>query len=123
MISILVLLAWTGLSHAQQPDKDTIPDKKKRFEYLLFQPKSDKTYPDSIPELDTIFLYEFYDMSLEELDSVKALGVSSELERTSGRFFNLTTEEEPAPPALDRDVAEKLWILSYELGGFNYEGK
>lgn len=56
-------------------------------------------------------------------ESLYYLGVSSELERTSGRFFNLTTEEEPAPPALDRDVAEELWTLSYELGGFKYEGK
>ncbi len=47
------------------------------------------------------------------------LGVSSELESTSGKFFNLTTEEEPAPPALDKDAAEKLWLLSEELGGFN----
>ena len=51
------------------------------------------------------------------------LGVSSELDNTSGRFFNLTTEEEPAPPALDRNVAEKLWILSHELAGFNDERK
>ena len=45
------------------------------------------------------------------------LGVSSELDNTSGKFFNLTTEEEPAPPALDKDAAEKLWVLSLELGG------
>jgi len=51
------------------------------------------------------------------------LGVSSELDNTSGKFFNLTTEEEPAPPALDRDAAERLWILSYELGRFQDEGK
>jgi retinol dehydrogenase 13 len=47
------------------------------------------------------------------------LGVSPELETISGRFFNLTTEEEPAPPALDKDAAEKLWMISLELGGFN----
>jgi retinol dehydrogenase 13 len=47
------------------------------------------------------------------------LGVSAELEAISGRFFNLTTEEEPAPPALDKDAAEKLWMISLELGGFN----
>jgi retinol dehydrogenase 13 len=46
------------------------------------------------------------------------LGVSSKLDNTSGKFFNLTTEEEPAPPALDKDAAEKLWALSHELGGF-----
>ena len=45
------------------------------------------------------------------------LGVSSKLDSISGRFFNLTTEEEPAPPALDRDAAEELWALSHELGG------
>ena len=43
------------------------------------------------------------------------LGVSSELANTSGKFFNLTTEEVPAPPALDKDAAEKLWALSHEL--------
>lgn len=47
------------------------------------------------------------------------LGVSAELDNTSGKFFNLTTEEEPAPPALDKDAAEKLWGLSLELSGLN----
>jgi NAD(P)-dependent dehydrogenase (short-subunit alcohol dehydrogenase family) len=47
------------------------------------------------------------------------LGVSPELEKVSGRFFNLTTEEELAPPALDRDAAEKLWMISMDLGGIN----
>lgn len=45
------------------------------------------------------------------------LGVSAEVEGISGKFFNLTTEEEPAPPALDKDAAEKLWTISLELGG------
>jgi NAD(P)-dependent dehydrogenase (short-subunit alcohol dehydrogenase family) len=45
------------------------------------------------------------------------LGVSSELANISGKFFNLTTEEEPAPPALDREAAEELWALSLDLGG------
>lgn len=47
------------------------------------------------------------------------LGVSAELDNTSGKFFNLTTEEEPAPPALDKDAAEKLWGLCLELSGLN----
>jgi NAD(P)-dependent dehydrogenase (short-subunit alcohol dehydrogenase family) len=46
------------------------------------------------------------------------LGVSRKLDNVSGKFFNLTTEEEPAPPAVDEDAAEELWVLSYELGGF-----
>jgi retinol dehydrogenase 13 len=45
------------------------------------------------------------------------LGVSRDLDNTSGKFFNLTTEEEPAPPALDRQAAEELWALSLELSG------
>ena len=47
------------------------------------------------------------------------LGVSPELEGISGKFFNLTTEEEPAPPALDKDAAEELWRISLELGGLH----
>jgi NAD(P)-dependent dehydrogenase (short-subunit alcohol dehydrogenase family) len=50
-------------------------------------------------------------------ESLYYLGVSREVDNISGKFFNLTTEEEPAPPALDREAAEKLWLLSYELGG------
>ncbi|NSW95821.1 MAG: SDR family NAD(P)-dependent oxidoreductase [Bacteroidales bacterium] len=45
------------------------------------------------------------------------LGASDEMENISGKFFNLTTEEEPAPPALDKDVAYELWDKSLELGG------
>lgn len=46
------------------------------------------------------------------------LGVSPEMNGISGKFFNLTTEEEPAPHALDREAAEKLWNVSLQLGGF-----
>jgi retinol dehydrogenase 13 len=45
------------------------------------------------------------------------LGVSKEVEGISGKFFNLTTLEEPAPPALDKDVAYELWERSRELAG------
>lgn len=45
------------------------------------------------------------------------LGVSKEIEGISGKFFNLTKEEDPAPPALDRDVAEELWYKSIEMVG------
>jgi hypothetical protein len=45
------------------------------------------------------------------------IGVSKELKGISGKFFNLITEEEPAPPSLDREVAEELWDISMELGG------
>jgi NAD(P)-dependent dehydrogenase (short-subunit alcohol dehydrogenase family) len=44
------------------------------------------------------------------------LGVDSSLANISGRFFNLTTQEVPAPPALDKEVAQTLWNISLELG-------
>jgi retinol dehydrogenase 13 len=50
-------------------------------------------------------------------ESLYYLGVSKKVENITGKFFNLTTQEEPAPPALDREAAEKLWVLSHELGG------
>lgn len=68
-----------------------------------------------------IFKRIFVDTTARPLEiSAEALyflGVSSELAEISGKFFNLTTEEEPAPPALDREAAEELWLLSLELGG------
>ena len=43
------------------------------------------------------------------------LGVSKEIEGVSGKFFNLTAEEEPAPPARDREVAFELWDKTLKL--------
>lgn len=63
----------------------------------------------------------FVDKSAQSADiaaeALYYLGVSKDLENVSGKFFNLTSEEEPAPPALDKDAAEELWALSCELGG------
>ena len=39
------------------------------------------------------------------------------MEGVSGKFFNLTKEEEPAPPAVDHEVAEELWPISIEMAG------
>jgi len=47
------------------------------------------------------------------------LGVSKEVESVSGKFFNLTTVEEPAPPALDKEVAYELWEKSLILSGLD----
>lgn len=49
-------------------------------------------------------------------DAIYYLGVSDELASISGKFFNLTTLEEPTPPALDMDVAKQLWEHSIKLG-------
>ncbi len=67
-----------------------------------------------------IFKSLVIDRSVKPLDfsaeSLYYLGVAKELENITGKFFNLTTMEEPAPPVLDREAAEKLWELSLELG-------
>jgi NAD(P)-dependent dehydrogenase (short-subunit alcohol dehydrogenase family) len=49
------------------------------------------------------------------------LGASEEVAGMSGLFFNLTTEEEPAPPARDRELAAELWDISVKLGGVHEE--
>jgi len=48
-------------------------------------------------------------------ESLYYLGVSDEMNGVSGRFFNLTTEEEPAPPALDKEAAYELWTRCVEM--------
>ena len=48
-------------------------------------------------------------------ESIYYLGVSKEMEGVSGKFFNLTTEEEPAPPALDKEAAHEIWAKSLEM--------
>jgi retinol dehydrogenase 13 len=66
------------------------------------------------------FKKNFIDKTLKSpeisAEALYYLGVSKELEAVSGKFFNLTTEEEPAPPALDKEVAYELWEKSVELG-------
>lgn len=48
-------------------------------------------------------------------EAIYYLGVSKDLESTSGKFFNLTTQEEPTPPALDVENANILWETSIKL--------
>ena len=49
-------------------------------------------------------------------DALYYLGVAPDVEGISGGFFNLTTLENPAPPALDKAAAGELWEVSLELG-------
>jgi short-subunit dehydrogenase len=67
------------------------------------------------------FKRNFFDKTLKSPDiSAEALyylGVSNELDGVSGKFFNLTTEEEPAPPALDKEVACELWNITLKMSG------
>lgn len=43
------------------------------------------------------------------------LAAAPELERVSGRFFNLTIEEEPAPYTVNDELREKTWAISEDL--------
>ena len=52
-------------------------------------------------------------------EAIYYLGVSEDLETFSGEFFNLTTLEEPAPPALDVENARVLWEISLKMGNLN----
>ena len=65
------------------------------------------------------FKRKIFDKSLRSPEiSAEALyyiGVSEDVESISGKFFNLTKQEIPAPPALDVEVAEELWVKSLEL--------
>ena len=45
------------------------------------------------------------------------LGASEKADGVTGKFFNLTTPEEPAPPAMDMEVARELWKISLEYSG------
>ena len=69
------------------------------------------------------FKKNFLDKTLKSPEiSAEALyymGVAKEIETVSGKFFNLTTEEEPAPPALDKEAAYELWNKSMELAGLD----
>lgn len=48
-------------------------------------------------------------------EAIYFLGMSPKLNTVSGKFFNLTTQEEPAPPALDHENADVLWGKSIEM--------
>lgn len=52
-------------------------------------------------------------------EAIYYLGVSKQVETISGKFFNLTTIETPAPPALDLEVAKLLWETSIKMGKLN----
>jgi retinol dehydrogenase 13 len=69
------------------------------------------------------FKRNFIDKSLRSpqlsAEALYYLGVSKAIEAVSGKFFNLTTQEEPAPPALDKEVAYELWEKSLQLGGLD----
>lgn len=50
------------------------------------------------------------------------LAVAEEMEGVTGRYYDVMTEKEPAPQALDDDVACRLWEVSSRLVGLEEEG-
>jgi retinol dehydrogenase 13 len=67
------------------------------------------------------FKRNFFDKTLKSADisaeAIYYLGVSTALDGVSGKFYNLTTEEEPAPPAIDKEVAGLLWTETLKMTG------
>ena len=73
-----------------------------------------------------VWIYKWYkknvlDRILQEpnisAEALYYLGVSSETARINGNFFNLTTPEEPSPPALDSEAARQIWEVSKAIRG------
>ncbi len=67
------------------------------------------------------FKKNFFDKTLKSpkisAEALYYLGVSKELDDIGGKFFNLTTVEEPAPPAMDKEVAYELWKETLKMTG------
>lgn len=72
------------------------------------------------------FKRSFFDKTLKSpelsAEALYYLGVSKELEGVSGKFFNLSTPEEPAPPARDREAARELWEETFKIIHLKEEG-
>ena len=62
------------------------------FQYL-FKSKKDTTKRQKDREADTLSLSDFYDMSLEELETLKATGVSSDLEKFINSLISVSTQK------------------------------
>lgn len=50
-------------------------------------------------------------------EAIYYLAAAPEMEGISGKFFNLTIDEKPAPHALDRVIGRQIWKISEELTG------
>jgi retinol dehydrogenase-13 len=54
-------------------------------------------------------------------NAIYYLAAAPEMAEVSGRFFNLTIDEKPAPHALDRSLGKRVWKISEELTGLPAE--
>jgi retinol dehydrogenase 13 len=55
-------------------------------------------------------------------NAIYYLAAAPEMAGVSGRFFNLTIDEKPAPHALDRPLGKKIWSISESLTGLSNSG-
>jgi len=88
---LLFLLLFFTCSNYLSAQEDTTK-KEKDFKYL-FRFKKDTSDVKKVKSQDTISLSDFYDMSLEELENVKATGVSSELELFINSLISVSTQK------------------------------
>lgn len=51
------------------------------------------------------------------------LAVAEEMEGVTGRYYDVLTEKEPAPQALDDETARRLWDISSRLVGLEEEAQ
>lgn len=74
---------------AQEPEQDTTAGGKEKFRYL-FKTRDREPRPEMF---DTLSLSDFYDMSLEELENIRAAGVPSELESFLNSLLSVSTKK------------------------------
>ena len=55
-------------------------------------------------------------------NAIYYLAAAPEMAGVSGRFFNLTIDEKPAPHALDRSMGKRIWRISETLTGLAETG-
>ncbi|XP_041912325.1 retinol dehydrogenase 13-like isoform X2 [Alosa sapidissima] len=65
------------------------------------------------------FFYLFVKSPTLGAQSSVYLAVAKELEGISGRYYDVMTEKDPAPQALDERMSERLWNASVALLGLN----
>jgi len=52
-------------------------------------------------------------------EAIYYIAAAPELAAVSGRFFNQTIDEKPAPHAMDRTLGKRVWLISEELTGLS----
>jgi len=87
--------------------------KEKDFENFADLKKRVKLIPD--PEKSVI------KRVLAEISgkAIYYLAAAPEMAEVSGRYFNKTIDEKPAPHALDRELGQRVWKISEELTGLS----